>query len=146
MNTTSQREITVRPQRETVQELPPMRDRSSHQLTEASLSGKSMTTTTWEKELIEEAVENIMAESSREPDGERLWVKTSYELADVVRPEIEKAIAQTRLNTEREWEERIEWMKEDDRPEITEWLRSKDYTKGYNQALDDLLHKRLEQK
>lgn len=33
----------------------------------------------------------------------------------------------------------IEAGMEDDRPEITQWLRSKDYTKGYNQSRKDLL-------
>ena len=27
--------------------------------------------------------------------------------------------------------------KQDDRPEITGWLRSKEYTKGYNQAVKE---------
>jgi len=37
-------------------------------------------------EKIEEITEYIMCESGREPDGERLWIKTSYELADIVKP------------------------------------------------------------
>lgn len=37
-------------------------------------------------------------------------------------------------------------MKEDDRPEITEWLISEDYTKGYNRAIDDILAKLKELK
>lgn len=37
-------------------------------------------------EKIEEITEYIMCESSREPDGERLWIKTSYELADIIKP------------------------------------------------------------
>lgn len=41
---------------------------------------------------------------------------------------------------------KVENMKEDDRPEITKWLISEDYTKGYNRAIDDILAKLKELK
>lgn len=56
-----------------------------------------------EIELLEKTVEDIMVESSCEPDGERLWVKKSYELADLCRPIISHSIAEAR----REWVEEI---------------------------------------
>ena len=56
-----------------------------------------------EIELLEKTVEDIMVESSCEPDGERLWVKTSYELADLCRPIISHSLAEAR----REERERI---------------------------------------
>lgn len=49
-----------------------------------------------EIELLEKTVEDIMVESSCEPDGERLWVKTSYELADLCRPIISHSLAEAR--------------------------------------------------
>ena len=56
-------------------------------------------------ELIEKIIECAMAESSREPDGERLWIKTSYELADILRPILEKELAQVEAKAvERELE------------------------------------------
>lgn len=44
-------------------------------------------------EIVEKIIEYAMAESSREPDGERLWIKTSYELADILRPILTKELA-----------------------------------------------------
>lgn len=46
------------------------------------------------EELIETIIEYAMAESSREPDGERLWITTSYQLADILRPILRKELNQ----------------------------------------------------
>lgn len=39
---------------------------------------------------------------------------------------------------QKELKEDLLHMKEDDRKEITKWLISKDYTRGYNRALEDI--------
>jgi hypothetical protein len=52
---------------------------------------------------------------------------------------IRSLLSSSKAQWVKEVREEIENRKQDDRPEITEWLVSKDHTKGFNQALDDIL-------
>ena len=52
---------------------------------------------------------------------------------------IEKFLEQELLTQRKTIGEAVRGRKMDDRPEIEEWLYSKNYTAGYNNALDDVL-------
>lgn len=59
-----------------------------------------------------------------------------FECPDIV-PEIEKELAKK----DADFLTMLEGMKQDDRPEITEWLTSEKETRAYNQAISDMQDK-----
>ena len=91
----------------------------------------------WEKEIKARIanIAGILNGSAVNDTGQA--VIAEQKLGDILEM-LPKLIAQVRQDQAKGIGEAVEGLKEDDRPEITEWMISKDWTKGYNKALSDV--------